>query len=205
MAVRTPGDEFRKRQRIDILHKLLDDKVVCNAKIRGRESQLRKRQVETVHAKRDLVPQFAEIRLLQAGTVADDEGAFAFMNTLQLSEPSNALAPPGMQIRIGQFGDAAEGIVGVAHEIPKRLWDDVFEGLFHVLSVNSTTFSVLWGKCIDRNDIVVAKDLQSADEFIESFSLGWDVVKNYQQHFSLGTCLFEGFEFRDAVARPFRP
>jgi len=131
MPMRTPGDELRYSERVNVIHKLFDDQVICDAEIRSCESQFRKCKIKTVHAKCDLVAQLAEIGLLEAGTVSNDEGAFPFVNILQLSETPDALAPPGMEIRGRQLRDAPNGIVGVTAEYPERLRDDLLEGLFH--------------------------------------------------------------------------
>lgn len=131
--MRAPGDKLGKPEVVDIVHKLLNDQVVRNAQIGSGESQLGERQVKTVHTERDLIAQFTEIGLLQAWAVPNDKGAFAFVNILQFAKTPDARAPPGMQICIRQLRDAAEGVIGIADEIPERLRDDLFEGLFHNL------------------------------------------------------------------------
>lgn len=136
--MRTPGDELWKRECVDVIHKLFDNQVICDAKIAGRESQFGECQVEAIHTKRDLIAQLAEIRLLQAGTIANDEGALAFVNIFHFTESPNALAPPRMAICIRKFRDAAEGIVRVTYEMPERLRNDLFESLFHNLVKRST-------------------------------------------------------------------
>ena len=108
MSVRTPGDEFWNRERVDVVHKLFDDEIVRHAEVGRCESPLGKGEVNSIHAEGDLVLQFACVRPLEAGTVADNEGAFAFVNILQRREPTNTLPPPGVQIRRGQLRQTAE-------------------------------------------------------------------------------------------------
>ena len=46
----------------------------------------------------NLVLKLAHIRLLEAGSIGDDKGAFPFVNILERGETANALPPPGMKI-----------------------------------------------------------------------------------------------------------
>jgi len=96
--MRTPRDEFRNRERVNIVHELFDDQVIRDAEIGGREAQFRKRKIKAVHTKRDLVPQLAEISLFEAGTIPDNESASTFMNILPRGKAPDALPPPAMQI-----------------------------------------------------------------------------------------------------------
>ena len=126
MAMRAPCNKFWKRERVDIVHELFNDKVVRDAKIRSRKSKFRECQVKTVHAKSNFITQLAEIGLLQARTIANDKGTFAFVNVLHLSEALDTLTPPGMQICIGQFRDATKRVICVARKMPNGLWNDLF-------------------------------------------------------------------------------
>src|ERR1051325_2945464 len=131
MAMRTPGNEFWQRQSVDIVYKLLHDQIIRDAKVCGGKSQFRKGKIKTVHAKRDLVAQFTEIRLLQTGTIADDEGTPAFMDIFKFSEALDALTSPGMKICTGKFGNAPKRVVCITSKEPNRLRDDLFKGLSH--------------------------------------------------------------------------
>ncbi len=57
----------------DITGALFDDQVIDRDKIRGGKSQFGKHQVNAVQAKGDLLFEQAQIGLLQAGTIPDDE------------------------------------------------------------------------------------------------------------------------------------
>ena len=98
---------------------MLDDEVVCDAEVGGGESPLGEVEIDTVHAEGDLVLQLARVGLLQAGTVADDEGAFAFVHILQRGEAANALLPPRVKIRGGKFRNTPQSIIRVASELPE--------------------------------------------------------------------------------------
>lgn len=130
--MRTPGDEFWDGQRGYVVYELFDNEVIRHAEVGCGESPLRKREIDTIHAEGDLVLQLAHVGLLQAGTVADDEGAFAFVNILQRSKSTNALPPPGVKKRGGQLRDSSEAIVRVTGKLPQRLRDQGLKDLFHV-------------------------------------------------------------------------
>lgn len=108
VAMGTPGDEFWNWKGGDVGHELLDDEVVCDAEVGCCEAPFREREINSVHAEGDLVLQFARVGLLQTGAIPDDEGTFAFVNILQRGEATNALPPPRMKIRGGQFRQASE-------------------------------------------------------------------------------------------------
>ena len=145
MPMRTPRDELWNGERVDIIHKLFDNQVVRNAKIRGSKTPFRESEINAVHTEGDLIFQFTEVGLLQAWTIPDNKGAFAFMNIFQLSKTPDALTPPGMQIRGRQLRDAPYGIVGIAAKCPKRLRDDLFESLFHCVGQRRKTIFLLSG------------------------------------------------------------
>ena len=63
------------------------------------QSVLGEHQVNAVHPKRELVPELAHVRLLEAGSIGDHKGTFAFVNILEGGKTANALTPPGVQIR----------------------------------------------------------------------------------------------------------
>ena len=145
MTMRTPRDEFWQCERVDVIHELFNDQVIGDAQIGGSESQIRKSQIKAVHAERDLVFQPAEIGLLQAGAIPDDERAFALVNILQSGKTPEALAPPWMQIRNRQLRNPSNCIVGIATDRPKRLGNDLLESLFHNCS---------WGGLITRQTFI---------------------------------------------------
>ena len=84
MTVRPPGDKFGNGERVDVIHELFNDKIIRYAKIRGTESPVWERKIDTVHAEGDLILQLAEIGLLQAGTIPHYKGAFPLVNILHL-------------------------------------------------------------------------------------------------------------------------
>src|SRR6266498_6067826 len=108
MTMRAPGNELRKRQRIDIIYKLLNNQIIRDAEIRGGKSQFGEGKIKTVHAKCDFVSQFTEIHLFEAGTIANNEGAFAFVNILPFGEALDTLTSPGMKIGTWEFRDTPE-------------------------------------------------------------------------------------------------
>ena len=108
VAMRTPGDEFWNREGADVAHELLDDEIVRHAEVGGGESPFGESEIDSVHAEGDLVLQFARVGPLQAGTVADDEGALALVNILQRGEAADAPPSPRMQIRGGQLRQTSE-------------------------------------------------------------------------------------------------
>ena len=95
MTLRAPGDELRDLQSQKVIDKLFDDEIVRDAEIGCGETEFGKGEVDAVHPKGDLVLEFSEIGLLQRWTVADDEGAFAFVNIFKRGKAFDALAPPG--------------------------------------------------------------------------------------------------------------
>ena len=129
--MRPPGDEFGDWEGRDIVHELFDDEVVCDAEVGSGESPLGESEINSVHAEGDLVLQLARVGLLQAGTVADDERALAFVNVLQCREAANALPPPRVKKRRGQLRQTPQSIIRVASELPEWWRDDLFESLFH--------------------------------------------------------------------------
>src|SRR6266498_4022276 len=131
MTTRAPGNELRKRQRIDIVYKLLNNQVIREAEIRGGKSQFGEGKIKTVHAKCDFVSQFTEIRLLEAGTIADNESAFALMNILPFGETLDTLTSPGMKIGTGKFRDTPERIISISSKKPKGLRKDLFNRVPH--------------------------------------------------------------------------
>lgn len=94
MTMGVPCDEFRDCERGDVVHELFDDEVVCYAEVGCCESPFGECEINSVHAEGNLILQFTRISLLQAGTVADDEGALAIVNILQRAEATNTLPPP---------------------------------------------------------------------------------------------------------------
>ena len=114
VTMRTPCKKFRHGQREDIVAELLNDQVVDGTKIRGVESELGEQQINAIHTEGEFVLQFGEVGLFQAGTVANDEGALAFVNILERGQAADAFAPPRMQVRVGQLRDAADGVVGIS-------------------------------------------------------------------------------------------
>lgn len=103
MTMGTPCDEFGNWEGGDIVHELLDDEVVRDAEVGRCESPLGEGEINSVHAEGDLVLQLARVGLLQARTIADDEGALPFVDILQRGEAANALPPPGVEICGGKL------------------------------------------------------------------------------------------------------
>src|SRR5215216_5410392 len=101
--MRTPCDEFRKRESINIIDKLSNDQIICDAQIGGRESPFRKRHIAAVQSKRDLILYEIQICFSEAWTRANNEGALTLVGVFHLSETFDALTPPRMKISIGQF------------------------------------------------------------------------------------------------------
>jgi hypothetical protein len=126
MTTGTPADEFGQCERVDVIHKLFNDQVIGDTQIGGSESYIRKGKIKAVHAKRDLVFQFAKIGLFEAGTITNDESAFAFVDVLPSGKTPEALAPPRMEIRGWQLRNPPNCIVGIATDRPKRLRNDLF-------------------------------------------------------------------------------
>ena len=131
MTMRPPGDEFWDGEGIDIVHELFDNQVIRDAKVGGAESPVGKCQVDTVHAKGDLILQLTEIGLFQAGTVPHNKGALPLVTILHFRETPYALTTPGMKIGIRKLGDTAKGVVGIAGKVPGGSGYDGFECLFH--------------------------------------------------------------------------
>ena len=129
--MRSPRDKFGKCERIDVIHKLFNHEIVRDAQIGGGKSQVRERKIKTIHAKCDLVSQFIEISLLEAWAIANDESTFAFVNVFQRIKTFYTFTPPRMQIRLRHLRDTSNRIIGIAGKCPKRLRNDLFEGLFH--------------------------------------------------------------------------
>lgn len=129
--MRTPGNEFGNRQRVDVIHELLDDEIVRHTEVGGCESPFGKSEIDSVHAEGDLIFQFARVGALEAWTVADDECAFALVNILQRSEAADALPSPRVKVRGGQLRQTAERIVRVPRKLPERMRKDSFESGYH--------------------------------------------------------------------------
>ena len=109
--MRTPGDKFRNCEGVDIVHKLLNNQIIRDAKICGGKTPLREGKINAVHTKHNFVFQFTQIGLLQAGAITYDKSALAFVNILHFCKASNALATPGMQIRGRELRDTPDSIV----------------------------------------------------------------------------------------------
>ena len=89
-----PGEPEVIWTRGEVIRELLDNEVIRHTNIRCRESKVRKGKIKTIHRKGDFTLQFAEIGLLEAGSVPHDKRAFAFVNILQRRQPPDALTPP---------------------------------------------------------------------------------------------------------------
>ncbi len=149
-VVRAPGKEFRHGQPANILGALFDHQAVDAQKIGGRKAQLGEDQVDAVHPKGGFVAQPGQIGLFQAGTVADDEAALAAMFILEIRQPADALAPPGMEGGSRPERQALECIAGVAGCSPDWLWQVTLERLFQgsilvllIHSIERNRYSVL--------------------------------------------------------------
>ena len=75
--------------------------------------------------------EFGQVSLLETWSIADDEGAFAFMNILKLGKAANAFAPPGMKICGRKLRDTAECIICIARKLKYGSWEGRLKSLFH--------------------------------------------------------------------------
>src|SRR3972149_11193665 len=92
----TPGEEFGDVEAGEIGGGLLDDQVVDHAQVGGGKAQLGEHEIDAIHPEGELILKFFEISVLETWPVADNEGAFAFMNILQRGQATGALPSPGV-------------------------------------------------------------------------------------------------------------
>lgn len=131
--MRTPCQKRWHGKREDVFGELFDDKVIDGTEISGGKTKLRKEHIKTIHAKCEFIFQFSEIGLFEAGAIANDEGAFAFVNILERGKTVYAFTPPRMQIRSRQLRQPTNGVRCVAGKVPERGRENGFDGLFHVI------------------------------------------------------------------------
>ena len=81
--MRTPRQKPGYVELSKIVNGLLNDKVVDHRQKGGGKAKLGKHQVNAIHTEREFIPEFAQVRLFEAGPVGNDEGAFALVNILQ--------------------------------------------------------------------------------------------------------------------------
>jgi hypothetical protein len=129
----TPRQKLRHGQLENVIVELFDDKIIDRAKICRLKSKFGKKHVNAIHAEGNFIFEFAQVSLLEAGAIADDESAFAFVNIFQLSQAPNAFTPPGMKIGGGQLRQAAKRIIGVTRHLKHWSWKNGFYSLFHKL------------------------------------------------------------------------
>ena len=123
--MRPPRNELGNGKRNKIVSKLLDDEIIRYTDIGCHKSKFGEGKIKTIHRKGDFVLQLAKVSLIQRRSIAYDKSTFAFVNILQLSQSPDALAPPRMKVRIRQFRDASNRIIGIAGKMPDGLRDDI--------------------------------------------------------------------------------
>ena len=130
MPMGAPCQKFWHGKGEYIRVKLPDDEVVDRTEIGRLKSHFGEHHIDAVHAEGDFVFEPGEVGLFETGTIADDEGAFPFMNILQLRKAADAFPAPGMKIGGGQLRHTADSIVGVARKIDDGYGQNRFQGLF---------------------------------------------------------------------------
>src|SRR5215208_5398272 len=131
MTTRAPREKFWQGKVCQIVRRLFDDKVIDNRQIGRGKAKLGEHQVNAVHPKGKLVLQPAHVSLFEAGSVGDDKGALAFVNTLKRGKPANALPPPGMEVSGRQLREATDRVVGCACNVPQKGRRDLLYRLLH--------------------------------------------------------------------------
>ena len=130
MTARAPGKELRQGKRSQVAGSLLDDQIVDDGQVRCREAQLGEHQVDAVHPECELILEPAHVGLLEAGTVGDHKGAFAFVNVLERGKATDTLCSPGVQIGARQLRNPTDRIIRIAGNRPEGIRYASFEGLF---------------------------------------------------------------------------
>ncbi|MPN40277.1 hypothetical protein SDC9_187813 [bioreactor metagenome] len=110
----TPGYKSGDGEVAQVFCTLLDDQIVDGEQHRGCKAKVIEGHVETVHANGELVLEFAQISVLEAGAIANNEAALAHMGVLQGIDLLNRFAPPGMKLTVGPIGQHFKGIAGGA-------------------------------------------------------------------------------------------
>ena len=110
---------------------LFDHKIVSGGIISCMKSEFGEDHINAIHSKGDLVLEFGQISLLKAWPIADDEGAFTFVNILKFSKSANALTPPRMKICGGKLRDSSKRVVCIARKLQNGGWENGFNRLFH--------------------------------------------------------------------------
>lgn len=129
--MRTPRNIFWNLQGGHFGGTLFDDEVVDGDEAGGGEAEFGEHQVDAVHPEGEFVLEFGEVGLLEGGSVADDEGALAFVCVLERGETTDALAPPRVQVGGRHLRQAAKRVVGVFDGLEEGGGEEGGEGLFH--------------------------------------------------------------------------